>query len=87
MAKIVGGEGPENAEVMLIGQNPGREEARQSRPFVGRSGKYLDTILKKNHVDRDKERLLERHRLTSASSDSVATYPTYFPSSPRYKTP
>ena len=39
---------------MLIGQNPGREEAKQGRPFVGRSGKYLDMVLSKNNLDRSK---------------------------------
>ncbi|MDO8568076.1 MAG: uracil-DNA glycosylase [Dehalococcoidales bacterium] len=43
---IVPGEGPENARVMLIGQNPGREEVKLGRPFVGRSGKFLDFVLK-----------------------------------------
>jgi uracil-DNA glycosylase family 4 len=52
MGTIVPGEGPRNAKIMLIGQNPGREEARLGRPFVGRSGKYLDTVLIKNGIDR-----------------------------------
>lgn len=54
MAIMVAGEGPQNAEIMLIGQNPGREEAKQGRPFVGRSGKYLDMSLRKNNLDRGK---------------------------------
>jgi uracil-DNA glycosylase len=54
MSTIVAGEGPENAEIMLIGQNPGREEAEQGRPFVGKSGKYLDMVLRKNKLDRSK---------------------------------
>jgi uracil-DNA glycosylase len=54
MATVVAGEGPQNAEIMLIGQNPGREEAKQGRPFVGKSGKYLDTVLRKNNLDRSK---------------------------------
>lgn len=37
---------------MLIGQNPGREEAKQRKPFVGRAGKYLDSVLKKYGIDR-----------------------------------
>ncbi len=45
-------EGPEDARVMLIGQNPGREEERQSRPFVGRAGKYLSKVLLKKGIDR-----------------------------------
>jgi uracil-DNA glycosylase family 4 len=54
MAAIVAGEGPENAEIMLVGQNPGREEAKRGRPFVGRSGKYLDMVLTKNNLDRSR---------------------------------
>jgi uracil-DNA glycosylase len=54
MATIVAGEGPQDAQIMLIGQNPGREEARQGRPFVGKSGKYLDMVLSKNNLDRSK---------------------------------
>lgn len=54
MGTIVPAEGPQNAEVMLIGQNPGSEEARQRRPFVGRSGKYLDTVLAKNSINRSR---------------------------------
>jgi uracil-DNA glycosylase len=41
----VPGEGPAAARLMLIGQNPGEEEDRTGRPFVGRSGKYLDAAL------------------------------------------
>jgi uracil-DNA glycosylase family 4 len=52
--EAVFGEGPGDAAVMLVGQNPGREEAKQGRPFVGRSGKYLDTVLKKNGIDRNR---------------------------------
>ena len=47
-------EGPEDAAVMLIGQNPGREEARQKRPFVGRAGKYLDRVLAENRLVRNR---------------------------------
>lgn len=54
MATIVAGEGPQNAEITLIGQNRGREEAKQGRPFVGKSGKYLDMVLRKNNLDRGK---------------------------------
>jgi uracil-DNA glycosylase len=53
MAIMVAGEGPQSAEIMLIGQNPGREEAKQGRPFVGRSGRYLDMVLRKNNLERD----------------------------------
>jgi DNA polymerase len=39
---------------MLIGEAPGREEDLQGRPFVGRSGKLLDGILKEAGLERDR---------------------------------
>lgn len=50
--KLVFGEGNLNAKIMLIGQNPGAEEKRLGRPFVGKSGKYLNKILEKNKIKR-----------------------------------
>jgi len=47
------GEGPAHASVMLIGQNPGREEIKQNRPFIGRSGRYLNGILQKYGIRRE----------------------------------
>ena len=43
--KLVRGEGPLNAKVMVIGQAPGEREELTGRPFVGRSGKLLDQLL------------------------------------------
>ncbi len=51
-SNYVPGEGPGDAAVMLIGQNPGQEEVKQHKPFVGSSGKYLDSVLFKNGIDR-----------------------------------
>jgi len=48
------GEGPRPAEIMLIGQNPGREEVKQGRPFVGRSGRFLNQVLAENGLEREK---------------------------------
>jgi uracil-DNA glycosylase family 4 len=47
------GEGPKDAAVMLVGQNPGREEIKQRRPFVGRAGQYVNKVLQKYGLDRD----------------------------------
>ncbi len=44
--KSVPGEGPANAEVMLIGEGPGRNENDQGRPFVGPSGQFLGELLR-----------------------------------------
>ncbi len=46
-------EGPQNARVMLVGQNPGKEEVKQNRPFVGRAGQYLNKVLKEKDIRRD----------------------------------
>lgn len=48
----VPGEGPRDAELVLVGQNPGAEEDRMGRPFVGRAGKFLNAVLTKNGIDR-----------------------------------
>lgn len=42
--KAVPGEGPENAEIMFIGEAPGWNEDQQGRPFVGAAGKFLDQL-------------------------------------------
>jgi len=43
--RAVPGEGPENAEIMFIGEAPGWHEDQQGRPFVGPAGKFLDELL------------------------------------------
>lgn len=48
------GEGPEAPLVMLIGEAPGKEEAKSSRPFVGKAGKQLDALLEKAGIDRNR---------------------------------
>jgi DNA polymerase len=48
----VPGNGPENAEIMLVGQAPGREEDKQGKPFVGRAGKFLTEILHSIGINR-----------------------------------
>ena len=49
----VPGEGPLNAKVMLVGQNPGAEEDKTGKPFVGRAGKFLNKVLAKNVINRE----------------------------------
>lgn len=43
--KSVPGVGPENAEIMLIGEGPGQNEDIQGLPFVGNAGKFLSDLL------------------------------------------
>ena len=48
----VPGEGPLDAQVVIIGRNPGADEDKQNRPFVGRSGQLLNTFLNALGLDR-----------------------------------
>ena len=41
----VPGEGPEDADLMFIGEAPGFHEDQQGRPFVGPSGQLLEKLL------------------------------------------
>ena len=49
----VPGEGPLNAKIMLVGQNPGLEEDRVGKPFVGKAGKYLTNMLAEKGIKRE----------------------------------
>ena len=44
---IVFGEGPPRAELMFVGEGPGRDEDLSGRPFVGRAGQLLTDIIVK----------------------------------------
>ncbi len=50
---VVPGEGPCDARVMLVGQNPGEKEDQAGLPFVGMAGKYLDRVLEKSGIGRE----------------------------------
>jgi uracil-DNA glycosylase family 4 len=46
------GSGPKNAKVVIIGEAPGRDEDRQAKPFVGKSGQLLNDLLDSNGLRR-----------------------------------
>jgi uracil-DNA glycosylase len=50
--QTVFGEGPPDAEIMLVGEQPGDKEDREGRPFVGPAGLLLDRALAEAGVDR-----------------------------------
>lgn len=52
--QTVFGEGDPHAKVMLVGEQPGYNEDRQGRPFVGPAGKLLDRALEEAGIDRSK---------------------------------
>lgn len=41
----VPGEGHADADILFIGEAPGREEAKSGRPFIGRSGRLLRSMI------------------------------------------
>ena len=50
----VPGDGNPEAEIVFIGEAPGRDEDIQGRPFVGAAGKFLAEMLKNIGLNRDK---------------------------------
>lgn len=46
------GEGSHVAKIMFIGEAPGKNEAETARPFCGKSGKVLDTMLESISLNR-----------------------------------
>ncbi|MDG6079659.1 DUF4130 domain-containing protein [Erythrobacter litoralis] len=50
--QAVMGEGPRDAALMIVGEQPGDQEDQQGRPFVGPAGQLLDTHLEKVGIDR-----------------------------------
>src|SRR4029079_1483772 len=50
--QTVFGEGPVDASLMLVGEQPGDQEDIQGRPFVGPAGKVLDRALEAAGIDR-----------------------------------
>jgi DNA polymerase len=50
--KFVFGEGSPTAQMMFIGEGPGRDEDIQGRPFVGRAGALLDKMIGAINMDR-----------------------------------
>ena len=50
---IAPGFGPHNTGLMLLGEGPGKEEARKGAPFVGKAGAELDGYMKRAGLRRD----------------------------------
>lgn len=50
--RVVFGEGPRDATVMFVGEQPGDQEEQAGHPFVGPAGKLLDAALEEAGIDR-----------------------------------
>ena len=51
--QTVFGDGPVDAEIMLIGEQPGLQEDIEGEPFVGPAGRMLDRALAEAGLERD----------------------------------
>ena len=51
-SQTVFGEGPLNAAIMFVGEQPGDQEDLAGRPFVGPAGQLFDAALQKAGIDR-----------------------------------
>jgi DNA polymerase len=52
--QTVFGDGPANAEVVLVGEQPGDKEDLAGEPFVGPAGRILDEALDAAGIDRER---------------------------------
>jgi uracil-DNA glycosylase len=50
--QAVPGEGPKDARLVLVGEQPGDQEDLQGHPFVGPAGRLLDALLEQSGIDR-----------------------------------
>ena len=53
--QVVFGSGNPHAEILFIGEAPGKNEDEQGLPFVGRSGQLLDEFLSSISLERSKD--------------------------------
>lgn len=78
---FVWGDGNANADVLLIGEAPGKDEIKQGRPFVGKAGQNLSEFLQYIHLERAdiyitnvvKYRLSKIHPVRGTESNRPAT--------------
>jgi uracil-DNA glycosylase len=52
-AQVVSGEGPSRARIIMVGEQPGDQEDKQGRPFVGPAGNVLEKALEDAGIPRD----------------------------------
>lgn len=51
----VPGEGNPDADIVFIGEAPGKKEAIEGRPFIGRSGQLLRSLIREIGLDDEKD--------------------------------
>lgn len=53
IGKAVPGEGNPDAAIVFLGEAPGKQEAKTGRPFIGRSGKLLRSLISQSGLKDD----------------------------------
>ncbi len=53
-SKTVFGDGTAEAEVLFVGEAPGKEEDEQGIPFVGQAGRFMDKAMEQAGIPRSK---------------------------------
>lgn len=70
--EVVLGEGNPDAALLLIGEAPGKDEVRLSRPFVGMAGRNLDEFLEIVGIERNSIYITNaiKYRLSKVNSET-----------------
>lgn len=46
-------EGPDNAEVLILGGPPSQQEGEEGKPFIGKAGAWFSSLLRRHGIDRE----------------------------------
>lgn len=80
--KSVPPEGPPDPELVIVGEAPGYQEEIKGRPFVGRSGNFLNDALKQIGISRSRiwitNTLLCRAEVPGMRGKAAFDLPSYF---------
>ncbi|WP_440771097.1 uracil-DNA glycosylase [Natronorubrum sp. DTA28] len=72
-SRIVNGTGPEDADMLFVGEGPGAQEDSEGEPFVGRSGSVLDDGLRSVGLLREDVRITNCVRCRPPENRDPAT--------------
>lgn len=69
----VPGEGNSKAEILFIGEGPGKNEDEKGKPFVGQAGKFLDELI--SLIGRDRKDVFIANVVKCRPPDNRDPYP------------
>lgn len=74
-ARYVPSEGPVDATMLVVGEAPGHEEVAYKRPFIGLSGKVLNSAFEQVGIDRENTVWLTNAALCRPPGNKINDYP------------